>query len=94
MDSMEISNQINSELDKLLFIEKNDDFEIKLKPHVCCCCDKLIRYDQINYIQMKTLNENKDIFFRWRNDDDAILDNTKKSCYLTTLMMVLMHRIG
>ena len=53
---MDIITKINSRLDKLLFIQNNND-KVVLKPNVCCICDELSKYNEVNYITQNSLEK-------------------------------------
>ena len=56
MASRKISSIINSEMEKMIFIENNSGNGIKIRANVCCCCDKLLKYDEVNHIVVKDLD--------------------------------------
>ena len=79
MASKEISSIINSEMEKMLFIENNSENGMKIRANVCCCCDRLLKYDEVNYIDVKDLDKSKDISLKWRQNDGEITTIVKKN---------------
>ena len=74
---MDIITKINSRIDKLLFIQNNND-KVVLKPNVCCICDKLLKYNKINYITQTLWEANKKNCSGWKRIDDNIELNIKQ----------------
>ena len=74
---MDIITKINSRLDKLLFIQNNND-KVVLKPNICCICDELLKYNEVNYITQNSLEINKQLCCKWKRLDNDIDLNVKQ----------------
>ena len=74
---MDIKEKINSRLDKLLFVQNNNN-KFELKSNVCCICDELLKYNEINYITQTLLEANKNICCKWKRIDDNIDTDIKQ----------------
>ena len=92
MASKEISSIINSEMEKILFIENNSENGMKIRANVCCCCDRLLKYDEVNYIDVKDLDISKDISLKWKQDDGEITTIVKK--YVSSITRVHFQKVG
>ena len=53
MASKEISSIINSEMEKMSFIENKNKNGMKIRANICCCCDRLLKYDELNCINVE-----------------------------------------
>ena len=62
----------------MLFIENNSENGMKIRENVCCCCGRLLKYDEVNYIDMKDLDTSKDISLKQKQNDGLITTIVKK----------------
>ena len=52
---------------------------MKIRENICYCCDRLLKYDEVNYINVKDSDKSEDIGLKWKQNDGEITTIVRKN---------------